>query len=104
MRLEIQLCQKTCLRQDDSPAASNFTLTRVPRAQNTQADALAKLASGLNSKSPPPEVEQLPWRTIAAEDVVTTDTALTWIEEILSYKMDETLSIDKVATRRLWHM
>lgn len=73
-------------------------MTRVPRAQNAQANALAKLASGSNVE-PPPEVEQLPYRTIATKEVITIDPTPTWMEEILRYKRDGTLPTDTIASR-----
>ena len=66
--------------------------------QNTQADALVKLASSPSTELPLPKVEQLPCRTIMAKEIIEVDATPTWIEEILRYKRDGMLPIDKAAS------
>lgn len=53
----------------------HFVITRGPRAKNTQADALAKLASERGTEEFPSGVEKLPFRTVTIEDIATTEVA-----------------------------
>ncbi|XP_065017679.1 uncharacterized protein LOC135644146 [Musa acuminata AAA Group] len=67
-----------------------FTLSNVPRGENERADALAKLAS----KSAPeawPEVEELPSRAIEIAAAASGGVPITWVQELLRFKRDETL-------------
>ncbi|XP_064992418.1 uncharacterized protein LOC135629158 [Musa acuminata AAA Group] len=77
-----------------------FTLSNIPREENEQADALAKLASKPTSESWP-KVDELPARDIEVAATTPGSAPTTWVQELLRFKRDGTLPLDVVTARRL---
>ena len=71
---------------------SHFTLSRVPRSQNEQADELAKMASGPDHGNRS-EVKDLPFHAISVSVVTPAEARATWVHGILPD--------DEAATRRI---
>ncbi|XP_009388188.2 uncharacterized protein LOC103975002 [Musa acuminata AAA Group] len=78
----------------------HFTLSNVPRGENEQADALAKLALKLAPEARP-EVEELPAYAIEIAAVASGGVPITWVQELLRFKRDGTLPPDEATARRL---
>ncbi|XP_065030486.1 uncharacterized protein LOC135653005 [Musa acuminata AAA Group] len=77
-----------------------FMLSNVPREENERADALAKLVSKPTPEAWP-EVEELNARVVEVAATAPGNAPITWVQELLRFKRDETLPHDKVAARRL---
>ncbi|XP_064944527.1 uncharacterized protein LOC135596398 [Musa acuminata AAA Group] len=77
-----------------------FTLSNVPREENERADALAKLASRPTPEAWP-EIEELPARAIEVATTAPGNAPITWVQELLRFKLDGTLPLDEVAAWRL---
>ena len=75
-------------------------VTWVPRAQNTQADALAKSASA-HSLEATPTTESIMALTIPSHGVTEIEVSPNWMEEILHFKKDGTKPDDPMVARRL---
>ena len=82
--------------------SSCFTISRVLRSRNEQADALAKLASKSDPEAQP-EIEELPFRAISISAMSSTDAQTTWVQEMLPFKRDEILPTDEAVARCLRH-
>ncbi|RWW52888.1 hypothetical protein BHE74_00040693 [Ensete ventricosum] len=78
-------------------AFRHFTISKVLQSDNTQADALAWLASVRGSKKEP-RMAKLFKPTISTPEVATTEVEYGWINEILYYKKDDSLPKDKATT------
>jgi hypothetical protein len=74
-------------------------LVQVPREQNTEADALAKLASSDEATDQHIEVQYSP--SHLEEEVSLIDTSNSWMTPIINYLEDETLPSDPVEARKL---
>ena len=79
---------------------NRFSITRIPRAQNERADALARSASTRTPGSVP-TTESVAAPTIATHEVAKTNLLLNWIEEILRYKVGGNEPNDPAIARRL---
>jgi ribonuclease HI len=75
------------------------TLVQVPREQNTEADALAKLASSDEATNQPIEVQYSP--SHMEEKVSPVDVSNSWMTPIINYLEDETLLSDPTEARKL---
>lgn len=64
----------------------HLSITRVPRMENTQANALAKLASTRRTGIRLPRIETFTLPTIIIESIVMIEGASNWVEKILYYK------------------
>ncbi|XP_021749911.1 uncharacterized protein LOC110715632 [Chenopodium quinoa] len=82
-----------------------FEIKLVPRAMNTQADALAKLASSsFNDLERTVMVEVLKERSIDEQppkDVCCTTAGREWYDDILAYKVHNVLPVDKTEARKV---
>ncbi|KAL5583558.1 hypothetical protein UlMin_016000 [Ulmus minor] len=79
------------------------TVIQVPRAENTNADALGHLATGLEErllKTAPIEVLESP-SIDKPEQVGSIIARPCWMDPIISFLRDETLPEDKFEARRL---
>ncbi|KAL5559555.1 hypothetical protein UlMin_035766 [Ulmus minor] len=79
------------------------TIIQVPRAENTNADALARLATGLEErllKTVPIEILEVP-SIDKPEQVGSIVVRPCWMDPIISFLRDETLPADKFEARRL---
>ncbi|RZR91169.1 hypothetical protein BHM03_00019233 [Ensete ventricosum] len=87
------------LRHQPNPKIifKHFTISKVLQSDNTQADALAWLASVRGSKKEP-RMAKLFKPTISTPEVATTEVEYGWINEILYYKKDDSLPKDKATT------
>uniref|UniRef100_A0A2N9FF19 Integrase catalytic domain-containing protein n=1 Tax=Fagus sylvatica TaxID=28930 RepID=A0A2N9FF19_FAGSY len=74
-------------------------LVQVPREQNTEADALAKLASSDEATDQHIEVQHSP--SHLEEEVSPIDVSNSWMTPIVNYLEDETLPSDPVEARKL---
>uniref|UniRef100_A0A2N9H4D6 RNase H type-1 domain-containing protein n=1 Tax=Fagus sylvatica TaxID=28930 RepID=A0A2N9H4D6_FAGSY len=74
-------------------------LVQVPREQNTEADALAKLASSDEATDQYIEVQHSP--SHLEEEVSPIDVSNSWMTPIVNYLEDETLPSDPVEARKL---
>uniref|UniRef100_A0A2N9FQA3 Integrase catalytic domain-containing protein n=1 Tax=Fagus sylvatica TaxID=28930 RepID=A0A2N9FQA3_FAGSY len=74
-------------------------LVQVPREQNTEADALAKLASSDEATDQHIEVQHSP--SHLEEEVSAIDVSNSWMTPIVNYLEDETLPSDPVEARKL---
>jgi ribonuclease HI len=74
-------------------------LVQVPREQNTEADALAKLASSDEATDQYIEVQHSP--SHLEEEVSPIDVSNSWMTPIVNYLEDETLPSDTVEARKL---
>ena len=80
------------------------TIIRIPRAKNTKADALARLATGKHDSNPSgPKVEILSNPSINKKlsEVFSTDIQNTWMNPILDYLTSGKGPADRVEFRRL---
>ena len=75
-----------------------LSITRIPHAQNAQANALARLASARNPRGAP-TTESLTAPIVPTRDVVGIEVSLNWMEEILHFKRDGTQPDDPTAAR-----
>ncbi|XP_021757974.1 uncharacterized protein LOC110723010 [Chenopodium quinoa] len=81
-----------------------FEIKLVPRAQNAQADALARLASSIfNNLERTVMVEILDEKSIneAPEQILCVDRAAQWYDDILAYLIHGVLPADKGESRKL---
>ncbi|KAL5560027.1 hypothetical protein UlMin_036238 [Ulmus minor] len=79
------------------------TIIQVPRAENTNADALARLATGLEErllKTVPIEILEEP-SIDKSEQVGSIVVRPCWMDPIISFLRDGTLPADKFEARRL---
>ncbi|KAL5541056.1 hypothetical protein UlMin_042629 [Ulmus minor] len=79
------------------------TIIQVPRAENTNADALARLATGLEErllKTVPIEILEVP-SIVKPEQVGSVVVRPCWMDPIISFLRDGTLPADKFEARRL---
>ncbi|KAL5568585.1 hypothetical protein UlMin_025160 [Ulmus minor] len=79
------------------------TIIQVPRAENTNADALARLATGLEErllKTVPIEILEAP-SIDKQEQVGSIVVRPCWMDPIISFLRDGTLPADKFEARRL---
>jgi ribonuclease HI len=74
-------------------------LVQVPREQNTEADALAKLASSDEATDQYIEVQHSPSRL--EEEISPINVSNSWMTPIVNYLEDETLPSDPVEARKL---
>jgi ribonuclease HI len=74
-------------------------LVQVPREQNTEVDALAKLASSDEATDQYIEVQHSP--SHLEEEVSPIDVSNSWMTPIVNYLEDETLPLDTVEARKL---
>uniref|UniRef100_A0A2N9GTA9 Reverse transcriptase domain-containing protein n=1 Tax=Fagus sylvatica TaxID=28930 RepID=A0A2N9GTA9_FAGSY len=77
----------------------NVILVQVPREQNTEADALAKLASSDEAIDQHIEVQYSP--SHLEEEVSPVDISNSWMTPIINYLEDETLPSDPAEARKL---
>jgi hypothetical protein len=75
------------------------TLVQVPREQNTEADALAKLTSSDETTDQHIEVQYSP--SHMEEEMSPVDVSNSWMTPIINYPEDETLPSDPVEARKL---
>ncbi|KAL5551148.1 hypothetical protein UlMin_001324 [Ulmus minor] len=86
-----------------SCAFDTMTIIQVPRAENTNADALARLATGLEEqllKTVPIEILEVP-SIDKPEQVGSIVVRPCWMDPIISFLRDGTLPADKFEARRL---
>ncbi|RRT63854.1 hypothetical protein B296_00015256 [Ensete ventricosum] len=81
-----------------SSTFKHFTISQIPRVDNSQADTLAKCALARTSRECLLEVARLHKPTIPTAEVTTTGISPGWMEEILRYKRDATSDFRSVAT------
>ncbi|KAL5570332.1 hypothetical protein UlMin_026907 [Ulmus minor] len=80
-----------------------ITITQIPRNENTNADALAHLATGLEDSL----LKMVPLKILdepsikKCQQVDTISNKLTWMDPIMAYLCDGTLPKDKFEARRL---
>uniref|UniRef100_A0A2N9FAH3 Uncharacterized protein n=1 Tax=Fagus sylvatica TaxID=28930 RepID=A0A2N9FAH3_FAGSY len=77
----------------------NVMLVQVPREQNTEADALAKLASSDEATDQYIEVQHSP--SHLEEELSPINVSNSWMTPIINYLEDETLPSDPVEARKL---
>ena len=78
----------------------HLSVTRIPRAQNERANALAKSASAYTPESVP-ATKSMAAPTIATHEVAETNLPPNWVEEILRYKAGGEEPKDLATTRQL---
>ena len=82
---------------------NTVTITQIPRNENTNADALARLATGLEDsllKTVPLEILDEP-SINKRQQVDAISDKPTWMDPIMAYLRDGTLPQDKFEARRL---
>uniref|UniRef100_A0A2N9HJR6 Uncharacterized protein n=1 Tax=Fagus sylvatica TaxID=28930 RepID=A0A2N9HJR6_FAGSY len=77
----------------------NVKLVQIPREQNTEADALAKLASSDEATDQYIEVQHSP--SHLEEELSPINVSNSWMTPIINYLEDETLPTDPVEARKL---
>ncbi|KMT08007.1 hypothetical protein BVRB_6g144850 [Beta vulgaris subsp. vulgaris] len=83
---------------------SNFWISRIPRSENQQADALARMASlaeGLTPRTITWEVLKEP--SINAKEQLVLDRASQWMDDVVRYLRDELLPDDPKEVVRIKH-
>ncbi|XP_021746678.1 uncharacterized protein LOC110712521 [Chenopodium quinoa] len=104
IQLSIAVEAKRLVLTTDSQLLQYFEIKLVPRAQNAQADALARLASSsFNNLERTVMVEILGEKSIdeAPEQVLCVDRATQWYDNILAYLVHGVLPADKGESRKL---
>ncbi|RRT40369.1 hypothetical protein B296_00055709, partial [Ensete ventricosum] len=76
------------------------TITKVPRAENSQADALAQLASSCATDTPPGGTVRTTGPSVNLGVLAVDEEEGSWINEIIRFKQTGALPEDKVAARR----
>lgn len=90
--------------QDVINKLSNFWISRIPRSENQQADALARMASlaeGLTPRTITWEVLKEP--SINAKEQLVLDRASQWMDDVVRYLRDELLPDDPKEVVRIKH-
>ena len=82
--------------QEEVTKLRSFVLLHVPRSENSQADALSKLASSALNDTPRTVLWEIKEkRSIDDEEVLTLDRSQTWMDSILRFKIQGELPTDK---------